>query len=211
MAASRFNLISLLVRINVAATVLGGCKSSCTAMSRHLCSCWFLPGERLRVKEALPSLNLLPLLSELFFLPFGLLPVLVGDLGKDLSMLLSALFLFVRNLLIVFVYLLSHLVFPLFDQGCFEPVFEFKEADILLLLFLKPLFFISLQFYQLFVLDVHFLTAVPFKHLMGPSLHSNGLLFLFLDKRFQEVTFGFKDQLALQFGFMILTANPFSV
>lgn len=210
MATSRFNLVSLLVSVDVAATVLGGRESSGTAMSRHLWSGWFLP-EGLRVKEALPSLNLLPLLPELFLLTFGLLPVLVGDLRKDLSVLLSALFLLVRDLPIVFLYLLAHLVFPLFDEGCFEPFFEFKEADILFLLFLKPLFFSFLQVYQLFVLDVHFLTAVPFKHLMRPLLHSYGLLFLFLDKSFQEVTFGLKDQLALQFGLMILTANPFSV
>lgn len=126
-------------------------------------------------------------------------------------MLLSAFFFFFRHLLVVFFYLLSHLVFSLLDQGGFEPLFEFKEADILLLLFLKPLFFVLLQFHQLFVLDVHFLAAVPFEHLVRPLLHSYGLFFLLLDESFEEISFGFKDQLALQFGFMVLAANPFSV
>ena len=115
MTKSCFNLVSLLVCVYVVSTILGGRKSSGNAMSRHLWSSWFLP-EGLRVKEALPSLNLLPLHPELFFFTFGLLPVLVGDLGKDLSVLLSALFFLLRDLSIVFLYLLAHLVFPLFDE-----------------------------------------------------------------------------------------------
>lgn len=67
LATSCFNLISLLVCVDVAAAILWWSESSGTAMSLHLWSCWFLP-EWLRVKEALPSLNLLPLLFKLFFL-----------------------------------------------------------------------------------------------------------------------------------------------
>ena len=58
---------------------------------------------------------------------------------------------------------------------------------------------------------MHFLAAVPLEHLVWSLLHSDGLLLLLLDERFQEVTFGLEDELAPQLGLVVLSAHPFSV
>ena len=77
--------------------------------------------------------------------------------------------------------LLLHLVFSLFDQTCFQPLFEFHVGDLLFLLFLKLLDLVFLHLLEFLVMDAHDLLVLPFVHLMRALLHADGFLLLLLD------------------------------
>lgn len=139
----------------------------------------------LRIKQPLSPLNLFFLLQELCLLSFGLFPVFVSNLSKDPSMCFGPLiFVFLELLLMFFNPLLDNL-FPLLNQRLLKPLFEFHVTYLLLLLPLEPFFLGLLNRDQLLVLDMLFLSMLPFEHGMGALLHGHCGFFLFDQQGFE--------------------------
>lgn len=214
------DLVSLVVCVDISATIIRlHIRSGCTLVPSWLWPAvlhriwpgrshpgWLSVG--LWIKHTLSSHYLLLLFLEHLLFHFGLLPVLVCDLGQDSPVLLVAPFLLILGLLVLLLYFLLDDFLPLSNKRSLEPLFEHQVAFILFLLFLKDFFLFFLNTDKLFVMDMHFLLIFPLKHRMGSLLHPDSFFLLFLDQCFKQVSLSLHNEFLPEFPFMILRPDP---
>lgn len=160
------------------------------------------------LKHKLLTLHLLFLPLELVFFFLSLYPVLVGNLGQHLSVLLFLLFVLLFLAYLALLNLLLDLFFLLFDETVFEPLLELNEGNLLSLLLLELFLVFLLLLDELFVVDVHHFAVFPLVHGVGPLLHPKCFFLLLLNQSLKEVSLGLNYQLLSKFGFMILSSGP---